>query len=216
MSLVTLIWEIVWHPLTVLVPLTNQLGTGIYPVLFFLIFLESDMLIFSFIPGQSLLFMVGSIAANPRSQLNIWWLILMFTVAATLGSAVKYLTTRRWGDYQEKLIERLPEQKVARATAVFTHNQDQTLLVGRFIPFVGLFVPIIAGTTDMKWRQFRLYNLAGSFIWVVSCSAVGYFFGNTPFIQQNFTWLFLGLLAVPFIARQGWQHYRLSRATEEH
>ncbi|TGD19779.1 VTT domain-containing protein [Levilactobacillus suantsaiihabitans] len=211
MSLIALIWEVVWHPLTVLVPLTNQLGTGIYPVLFFLIFLESGMLIFSFIPGQSLLFMMGSIAAYPQSRLNIWWLIVMFTLAATAGSAVKYLTTRKWGDYQEKLIQRLPEQKVARATAVFTNNEDQTLLIGRFIPFVGLFVPIIAGTTDMDWRQFRFLNLLGSFIWVVSCSAVGYFFGNTPFIRENFTWLFLGLLAVPFLARQGWQYWRSTR-----
>lgn len=210
-SVITMIWDVIWHPLAVLVPLTNQLGTGIYPVLFFLIFLESGMLIFSFIPGQSLLFMVGSIAANPHSVLNIWWLVLMFTLAATAGSAVKYFTTRKWGDLQDKLIDRLPAQKVAQATAVFTRNQDQTLLIGRFIPFVGLFVPIIAGTTDMNWRQFRLFNLAGSFIWVVSCSAVGYFFGNTPFIQQNFTWLFIGLLAVPFLARQGWQYYRQTR-----
>ncbi|WP_125681519.1 VTT domain-containing protein [Levilactobacillus yonginensis] len=212
MSLVTMIWDVIWHPLTVLVPLTNQLGTGIYPVLFFLIFLESGMLIFSFIPGQSLLFMVGSIAASPQSQLNIWWLVLMFTLAATAGSAVKYLTTLRWGDLQEHLISKLPEQKVAQATAVFNRNQDQTLLIGRFIPFVGLFVPIIAGTTDMNWRQFRALNLAGSFIWVFSCSAVGYFFGNTPFIQQNFTWLFLILLAVPFLVRQGWHYLRTHRA----
>ncbi|MFD1454377.1 VTT domain-containing protein [Levilactobacillus lanxiensis] len=214
MSLVALIWEIIWHPLTVLVPLTNQLGTGIYPVLFFLIFLESGMLIFSFIPGQSLLFMVGSIAANPHSQLNIWLLVLMFTMAATAGSAVKYVTTLKWGEHQEKLIKRLPEDKVKQATAVFTRNEDQTLLIGRFIPFVGLFVPIIAGTTDMKWRQFRLYNLAGSFIWVFSCSAVGYFFGNTPFIRQNFTWLFIGLLAIPFLVRQGWQYYREVRTAK--
>lgn len=216
MSLITLIWEVVWHPLTVLVPLTNQLGTGIYPVLFFLIFLESGMLIFSFIPGQSLLFMVGSIAANPSSRLNIWLLVLMFTIAATAGSAVKYFTTLKWGDHQEKLIARLPNQKVEQATAVFTRNQDQTLLIGRFIPFVGLFVPIIVGTTDMNWRQFRFYNLLGSFIWVFSCSAVGYFFGNTPFIRQNFTWLFIGLLAIPFLARQGWQHYRTIKMAKSH
>lgn len=216
MSLITLIWEVVWHPLTVLVPLTNQLGTGIYPVLFFLIFLESGMLIFSFIPGQSLLFMVGSIAANPSSRLNIWLLVLMFTIAATAGSAVKYFTTLKWGDHQEKLIARLPDQKVEQATAVFTRNQDQTLLIGRFIPFVGLFVPIIAGTTDMNWRQFRFYNLLGSFIWVFSCLAVGYFFGNTPFIRQNFTWLFIGLLAIPFLARQGWQHYRTIKMAKSH
>ena len=206
------IWDMIWHPLNVLVPLTNQLGTGIYPVLFFLIFLESGMLIFSFIPGQSLLFMVGSISANPRSQLNIWLLVLMFTLAATLGSAIKYLTTIRWHNYQDKLIERLPDQKVAQATAAFNRNQDQTMLVGRFIPFVGLFVPIMAGTVDMTWRQFRFYNLLGSLLWVASCCAVGYFFGNTPFVRNNFTWLFLVLLAVPFLGQRGIQAVKARRA----
>jgi len=201
-NLFVMLWNIIWHPLAVLVPLTNQLGTGIYPILFVLIFLESGMLIFSFIPGQSLLFMVGSIAASPHSQLNIWLLILMFTLAATVGSVVKYLTTLRWGKHQERLISKLPNDKVARATAVFNRNQDQTLLIGRFIPFVGLFVPIIAGTTDMNWRQFRYYNFLGSLLWVGSCCAVGYFFGNTPFIRSNFTWLFLVLLAVPFLFGQ--------------
>lgn len=203
MMLFAEIWAIIWHPLSVLVSLTNQLGTGIYPVLFFLIFLESGMLIFSFIPGQSLLFMMGSIAAAPTSQLNIWWLILMFTMAATLGSAIKYLSTVRWGQRQAKLIERLPNQKVEQATAAFTNNEGETLLVGRFIPFVGLFVPIMAGTTAMAWRQFRIYNLLGSFLWVFSCCAVGYFFGNTPFIRQNFTWLFLILMVVPVVVKRG-------------
>jgi len=201
-NLFDIIWNIIWHPLAVLVPLTNQLGRGIYPILFALIFLESGMLIFSFIPGQSLLFMVGSIAANPQSQLNIWLLILMFTLAATVGSAVKYLTTLRWGQHRERLICKLPDDKVARATAVFNRNQDQTLLIGRFIPFVGLFVPIIAGTADMDWRQFRYYNFLGSLIWVGSCCTVGYFFGNTPFVRSNFTWLFLVLLAIPFLFGQ--------------
>ncbi|NLR32977.1 DedA family protein [Levilactobacillus tujiorum] len=211
MTILLEIWEIIWHPLNVLVPLTNQLGTGIYPILFFLIFLESGMLIFSFIPGQSLLFMVGSISANPHSQLNIWLLVLMFTTAATLGSAIKYFTTLRWHHYQDKLIERLPEQKVAQATAVFNRNQDQTMLVGRFIPFVGLFVPIMAGTVDMTWRQFRVYNLLGSLLWVGSCCAIGYFFGNTPFIRNNFTWLFIVLLAVPFIGQRTLKYVKEKR-----
>lgn len=206
------IWNMIWHPLDVLVPLTNQLGTGIYPVLFFLIFLESGMLIFSFIPGQSLLFMVGSISASPHSQLNIWWLVLMFTSAATLGSAIKYFTTLRWHNRQDKLIARLPGEKVEQATAAFNRNQDQTMLVGRFIPFVGLFVPIMAGTVDMTWRQFRFYNLLGSLLWVASCCAVGYFFGNTPFVRNNFTWLFLVLLAVPFLGQRGIQAVKARRA----
>lgn len=207
------IWDMIWHPLNVLVPLTNQLGTGIYPVLFFLIFLESGMLIFSFIPGQSLLFMVGSISADPNSRLNIWLLVLMFTTAATLGSAIKYLTTLRWHNTQDKLIERLPDQKVAEATAAFNRNQDQTMLVGRFIPFVGLFVPIMAGTAEMTWRQFRLYNLMGSLLWVGSCCAVGYFFGNTPFVRNNFTWLFIVLLAIPFLGQRAIQLIKTKRAS---
>ncbi|WP_125573534.1 VTT domain-containing protein [Levilactobacillus huananensis] len=208
MTLLAEIWAIIWHPLSVLVPLTNQLGTGIYPVLFFLIFLESGMLIFSFIPGQSLLFMVGSIAAAPASELNIWWLIVIFTMAATLGSAIKYLTTIRWHDRQARLIARLPDQKVAEATTSFTNNEGETLLIGRFIPFVGLFVPIMAGTADMAWRQFRIYNLLGSFLWVFSCCAVGYFFGNTPFIRQNFTWLFLVLMVIPVMVKRGLTAWR--------
>jgi len=204
LGLVTFFSNVIWHPLDLLVSLTNQLGAGTYWVLFFLVFLESGMLIFSFIPGQSLLFMGGSIAASPHSVLNIWGLILMFTVAATAGSAVKYWTSVRWQSVQDRLIRRLPDQKVAEANAVFKKNQKETLIFGRFIPFVGLFLPVLAGSTDMGWRQFRLENLLGSLVWVVSCCAVGFFFGNSPFIRANFTWLFLAILVLPVAARQIW------------
>jgi len=193
------------RPLNFLVTITNQIGGWSYVVLFMIIFLGSGFLAFAFLPGQSLLFLSSSIAANADSKLNIWLLLVVFILSATGGAMLKYQLTRRADHRYTRLNQSLDSSKLDTTKALFDRHEKPSLLWGRFIPFVGLFVPVIAGTTDMDWHHFEIWNFLGVLLWVGSCCFCGYYFGDWPFVQNNFTWIMLALIFLPIIARYGYQ-----------
>ncbi|AVK60934.1 alkaline phosphatase [Lactobacillus sp. CBA3605] len=197
--------SILMRPLNFLVTLTNQIGGWSYVVLFLVIFLESAYLAFAFLPGQSLLFLSSSIAASTHSKLNIWLLLAIFIIAATSGAMLKYRATRRL-DQHSHLEKGLNSSKLDTTKALFDRHEKPSLLWGRFIPFVGLFIPVIAGTTQMDWRHFEIWNFLGVLIWVGSCCFCGYYFGDWPFVEQNFTWIMLVLIILPILGRYSY-HY---------
>jgi len=196
---------ILMRPLTFLVTITNQLGGWSYAVLFTIIFLESAFLAFAFLPGQSLLFLSSSIAANANSKLNIWLLLVVFILSATGGAMLKYQLTKRADQRYSRLTQDLNSSKLDTTKALFDRHERPSLLWGRFIPFVGLFVPVIAGTTQMDWHHFELWNFLGVLVWVGSCCFFGYYFGSWPFVQNNFTWIMLALIFLPMLIRYSYQ-----------
>lgn len=205
--LLTIITTIM-RPLTLLVSLTNHLGVWSYVVLFLIIFLESAFIAFAFLPGQSLLFLSSSIAANANSKLNIWLLLAIFIVAATSGAMLKYQLTRRADQRDSRLERGLNSSKLDTTKALFDRHEKPSLLWGRFIPFVGLFIPVIAGTTEMDWHHFEIWNFFGVLIWVGGCCFCGYYFGDWPFVQNNFTIIMLALIIVPIILRYGYHQVK--------
>lgn len=205
--LLTIITTIM-RPLTLLVSLTNHLGVWSYVVLFLIIFLESAFIAFAFLPGQSLLFLSSSIAANANSKLNIWLLLAIFIVAATSGAMLKYQLTRRADQRDSRLERGLNSSKLDTTKALFDRHEKPSLLWGRFIPFVGLFIPVIAGTTEMDWHQFEIWNFFGVLVWVGGCCFCGYYFGDWPFVQNNFTIIMLALIIVPIILRYGYHQVK--------
>lgn len=187
------------HPLSYITPLTEQLNDWVYLILFVWIFLETAFIVFSFLPGQSVLFLTGTIAAASNSRLNIFLLLITFIIAATTGAMIKYWYGRNL-EKKNKLAQRINDsEKMNQTQAIFDENTKKSLLLSRFIPFVGLFVPIVAGTTQMDWRRFNKLNFTGVLLWVGICCFSGYFFGQTPFVKQYFTLIFLMLIVIPLL-----------------
>jgi len=211
MTWLTIAWTILLRPLSYLVAITNQIGGWSYGLLFTIIFLESAFLAFAFLPGQSLLFLSSSIAANASSQLNIWLLLLIFITAATSGAMLKYTLTRRTErriSHQNRLKRELNSPKLDATRTLFDEHEKPSMLWGRFIPFIGLFIPVIAGTTAMDWRHFQFWNFMGVLIWVGSCCFFGYYFGDWPFVENNFTWIMLALIFIPMLGRYTYQAFK--------
>jgi membrane-associated protein len=187
------------HPLLYITPLTEQLHSWVYVILFIWIFLETAFIIFSFLPGQSVLFLTGTIAASPSSRLNIFLLLITFIIAATTGAMVKYWYGMNI-EKKNKIARKINDsEKMNQTQEVFDENAKKSLLLSRFIPFVGLFIPIVAGTTKMNWRRFNKLNFLGVLLWVGICCFSGFFFGRTPFVKQYFTLIFLMLIVIPII-----------------
>lgn len=174
-------------------------------------FLRVSLSSFAFLPGQSLLFLSSSIAANASSQLNIWLLLLIFITAATSGAMLKYTLTRRTErriSHQNRLKRELNSPKLDATRTLFDEHEKPSMLWGRFIPFIGLFIPVIAGTTAMDWRHFQFWNFMGVLIWVGSCCFFGYYFGDWPFVESNFTWIMLALIFIPMLGRYTYQAFK--------
>lgn len=189
------------NPLSMIVPWADWLGTWIYLILFLWIFLETAFIFFSFLPGQSVLFLTSTIAASAGSQLNIFLLFITFVVAATAGAMVKYWTGLNF-ENRNRLTKKISDSdQMSETQDFFDRHEDNTLLFSRFVPFIGLFVPIIAGTSKMDWKRFNKLSFAGVLIWVGACCLTGYYFGRTPFVQKYFTIIFLILVILPVIIR---------------
>ncbi|AEV95707.1 hypothetical protein PECL_1483 [Pediococcus claussenii ATCC BAA-344] len=212
MAIIDLLINFLFHPLTYVVPMADSLNSWIYFILFIWIFLETAFIFFSFLPGQSVLFLTSTVAASETSHLNIIALFLIFVSSATLGAMVKYyygLTMDSRNHIAKKINN---SDQMSQTEDFFDQHADNSLLFARFIPFIGLFVPIIAGTSQMNWRRFNLLNFAGVLIWVGTCCFIGYYFGNTPFIKKYFTIIFTLLAIVPTLSGVLFRYYRQRQA----
>ncbi|GEL14956.1 VTT domain-containing protein [Pediococcus cellicola] len=190
------------HPLNYIVPLADKLNGWVYLILFIWIFLETAYLFFSFLPGQSVLFLTSTIAATPHSKLNLFILFIVFLAAATIGSIVKFHRGEKMGKGSKISKEIQASDQMEKTKAFFHHNERSSLILSRFVPFLGLFVPIIAGNSDMSFRKFNKLNFLGALLWVGVCCLAGFYLGRTPFVQKYFTLIFFMLALLPILSKQ--------------
>ncbi|HBV39004.1 MAG TPA: DedA family protein [Erwinia sp.] len=175
-----------------------QYGIWIYAILFLILFCETGLVVTPFLPGDSLLFVAGALAAIPDSALNVHVMALLLCVAAILGDAVNYTIGRLFGN---KLFSN-PNSKVFRRSYLdkthqfYERHGGKTIILARFVPIVRTFAPFVAGMGKMSYRHFSLFNVAGGVLWVVLFSYAGYFFGNLPAIQQNLHYLIIAIILV--------------------
>ena len=175
-----------------------QYGIWIYAILFLILFCETGLVVTPFLPGDSLLFVAGALAAIPDSALNVHVMALLLCVAAILGDAVNYTIGRLFGN---KLFSN-PNSKVFRRSYLdkthqfYERHGGKTIILARFVPIVRTFAPFVAGMGKMSYRHFSLFNIAGGVLWVVLFSYAGYFFGNLPAIQQNLHYLIIAIILV--------------------
>ena len=179
-------------------------GTWVYAMLFAIIFIETGLVIWPFLPGDSLLFAAGALAAT--GVLDIRIIAVLLVAAAIFGDAVNYSIGRYAGpkvfsahDYQGFLHKLLNRDHLDKAHAFFEKHGGMAVVSGRFVPIVRTFVPFVAGAAAMNASFFLFYNITGAILWVAICAGAGYLFGNVPIIKDNFSLVAIGIVLVSLL-----------------
>jgi membrane-associated protein len=178
----------------------GRYGTWVYGLLFAIIFAETGLVVTPFLPGDSLLFAAGALAAT--GALDVRWLFLLLAGAAILGNTVNYSVGHFIGPRVFRADETHPllnRQHLDRAHAFFEKYGGMAVVLTRFVPIIRTFVPFVAGAGAMRYSTFALFNVFGGTLWVGICLAAGYAFGNVPVVKNNFSLVALGIVAVSLI-----------------
>ncbi|WP_194190653.1 DedA family protein [Clostridium chrysemydis] len=186
MDLINKFIDILFHLDKYLGALITDYGTLVYLIIFLVIFFETALVVTPFLPGDSVIFATALFAA--KGLLNIWVIVLLLIVAAILGDTVNYSIGKFIGtkilESDSKIIKK---EYVEKTNSYFDKYGGKTIVIARFVPIVRTFAPFIAGVGEMHYKEFIKFNALGGFLWVGLISAIGYFFGNIPFIQNNFS-----------------------------
>lgn len=179
-----------------LLELVHVHGIWVYAILFLVVFCETGLIITPFLPGDSLLFAAGTVAA--MGALSPVTLIVLLIVAAIFGDAVNYSVGRAFGDRVERF--RFVNRDHLRLTSEFYERHGgKTIILARFIPIIRTFAPFAAGIGRMAYRRFAFYNVSGAVIWVVSFVLAGYVFGTIPLVRDNLTLVMVGIVVVSIL-----------------
>ena len=184
---------ILTHIAEVIIPMFEWLGPWSYVLLFMIIFMETGLVIFPWLPGESLIFLTASfIAFHPVLKMEI--VIPVFFLAAFIGDTVNYFIGRSLSRWQW-LAKRVNGPGMVKAHQLLEKHGIKTIAFGRFVPLIRTFVPLIAGTMHFDFRRFMVGNLLGVIVWVFLASVVGYYFGSIPFVKEHFSLIILIFVA---------------------
>jgi membrane-associated protein len=173
----------------------QEYGALVNALLFIIVFCETGLVITPFLPGDSLLFAAGALAAS--GGLNVHFLVALLIVAAILGDGVNYLVGATLGEKASLKYPKIFRKSYLEKTHSFYKKYGgKTIIFARFVPIVRTFAPFLAGVGTMKYRQFLLYNIVGGVAWVTLFTYAGYIFGNIPVIKKNFSLVILGIIIV--------------------
>ena len=195
--------------------LASQYGGWLYGILFLIIFCETGLVVTPFLPGDSLLFAAGSLTALADSAMNIHALFLLLTAAAILGDTVNYAAGHYFGEKVFSPNARVLKQEyLDRTHQFFERHGGKTIVIARFVPIIRTFAPFVAGAGNMAYRHFLFYNVTGAIAWTASFLYGGYFFGNLPFVKQNFTLVILAIIILSIMPGviEYWRHRRTTVA----
>jgi membrane-associated protein len=184
-------------------------GIWIYAILFLIIFVETGLVVVPFLPGDSLLFAAGTFCAGvvneagQKAELNLWLILFLLIVAAILGDGLNYylgktigLKVLTWKIRGHQIVK----QKYIDQTHVFYEKHgSKTIIIARFVPIVRTFAPFVAGIGKMTYAKFLRFNIIGGVVWVTGLTLVGYFFGNLPFVQDNFEIVIFGIIGLSLL-----------------
>ncbi|MFL6551063.1 MAG: DedA family protein [Povalibacter sp.] len=198
MDLITWFIDLVLHLDRHLSDLVLQYHFWIYAILFLIIFCETGLVVTPFLPGDSLLFAAGALAAIDTSgTLNAVWLWLLLMLAAILGNEVNFRIGRAIGPRAfSGSIRWLKRDYLLRTQAFYDKHGGKTIVLSRFIPIIRTFAPFVAGVGMMKKTKFAAYNFAGGFAWLTLFIWGGYLFGNVPLIKQNFGIVTIAIIVI--------------------
>lgn len=186
--------DLVLHLDRHLLELVREYGPWIYGILFLIVFLETGVVVTPFLPGDSLLFVAGTLAAS--GEMSIQLIVLLLIAAAILGDSLNYAIGRYLGPrvfrFEDSRFFR--QAYIERTHAFFERHGGKTIVIARFIPIIRTYAPFVAGIGRMPYRRFAAFNVGGAVLWVGSLAYAGYFFGNLPIVRNNLTMVILGII----------------------
>ena len=196
--------DLLLHVDRYLLQIVDQYGAWVYALLFVIVYAETGLVVTPFLPGDSLLFAAGALAAT--GALDGWLLFGLLVTAAVLGNTVNYAIGRAIG---QRLIDRAAAdprwgrwinlEYVSRAREFFEVHGGRAVVLGRFMPIVRTFVPFVAGVAEMPYRAYVTYNIIGGVAWAGLCIGAGYLFGNVPMVKNNFSLVAIGIVIVSLV-----------------
>lgn len=167
-----------------------------YLILFMIIFCETGVVVLPFLPGDSLLFAIGAFAA--RGSFDFWTISLTLLVAAIIGDSLNYTIGKYVGPkvFHKNDSKLFNKGHLLKAQAFYEKYGAKTIIIARFIPIVRTFAPFVAGIGEMTYKKFMTYNVVGAVAWIFIFIPLGYFFGNLPFVQQNFKLVMIAIIVI--------------------
>jgi len=193
------LWDLLVHLDVHLGALIRDYGVWVYAILFAIVFAETGLVVTPFLPGDSLLFVAGALAALGGIDVHI--LVLSLILAAVLGNSTNYAIGRFLGKrlFRDRSSRWLNPAYLDRTHAFYERHGGKAVVISRFIPIVRTYVPFVAGLGAMGYGRFTLFNVAGAVIWVASLCYAGYFFGNLPWVKQNLTLIIFGIIGASLL-----------------
>jgi membrane-associated protein len=176
----------------------TSMGSGLYGVLFLVVFCETGLVVTPFLPGDSLLFAVGALCALEGTPLSLPLIIALLFAAAVVGDAVNYSIGRRIGPaaFRSESSLLFNKKHLLRTQAFYERHGGKTIILARFMPIVRTFAPFVAGIGEMRYGRFFSFNVVGAGAWVTSFSLLGYFFGNIPAVKSRFSLVVLAIIVI--------------------
>jgi membrane-associated protein len=214
MDLLRQFLDVILHLQDHLYTLTRDNGPWVYAILFGIIFAETGLVVTPFLPGDSLIFAVGAVAANPQSGLNLWIAAAVMVVAAILGDTVNYSIGRFAGQFLARRFPRIIRPEYLEKTHRFFETYGgKTVILARFVPIVRTFAPFVAGMGAMDYRRFMSFNVVGGVAWVVLILPAGWFLGQFEFVKKRFELIVLGIIFISLLPMvfEWWKVRRKSR-----
>jgi membrane-associated protein len=193
------IFEFLLHLDEYLINLVNLFGPWTYVILFLIVFAETGLVVTPFLPGDSLLFVIGTLSGS--GLLNIWISYITLIAAAIIGDTVNYWIGHKMGPKvfanENSLI--FKKAYLEKTREFYEKHGKKTIILARFAPIVRTFAPFVAGVGNMHYRTFFLYNVIGAFIWVTSLLFAGYFFGSLPWVKANFEYIVYFIIVISLL-----------------
>ena len=176
-------------------------GTLIYALLFLIVFCETGLVFLPLLPGDSLLFTAGVLAANPNNNLNVWLIIILLIIAALLGDNTNYFVGKFLGTYvkQKKKLLFLKSEHIVKTENYYEKYGAKTVIIARFIPIVRTVAPFVAGAGSMAYSKYITNCILGAILWVAGVTLLGYALGNVPFIQNNYELVILSIIGISLL-----------------
>ncbi len=199
MELFATFLDIVLHLDTHLVAMVQEYGVWVYAILFAIIFSETGFVVTPFLPGDSLLFVAGAVAASGAMDVHL--LVVLLVLAAIAGNTVNYAIGRWLGKrfFTDRGSRWLNPRHLDKAHAFYAEHGGKAVIISRFLPIVRTYIPFVAGLGAMDPGRFTAFNVAGGVLWVASLAYAGYFFGNIPWIKGNLTLIIVGIIVVSLV-----------------
>jgi len=206
LELIASVIDFILHIDRHLVEIVNDYKTWTYLILFLIIFVETGVVVMPFLPGDSLLFAAGMLAAQPN-DLNVWLMILLLLIAAITGDSLNYTIGKHFGMritrfklFGKQLVK---DEQIEKTQSFYAKYGSKTIVIARFVPIVRTLAPFVGGIGRMHYGTFLTYNIVGAILWVVGITLAGYFLGNIPIIRDNFSKvvlliIFLSVLPIIF------------------